>query len=203
MESSEQGSSGRPTWCRPDSDRFFRSPLATDGQELIVSDLYMADSACKKMLGHCKSESVLYGVMAIIYFVFDPDAPMYKHLDRKSRIERVLGSHVQKSDKKKVEALIKSAQFDEFKSDYLRLVSTPSQLMLRAFTDQVHEFVEQTNHGNQFSGKDLQARIKEGKQLLIDLEDLQAFVQKEGKSKVRGDYRPSLFERRENALSTR
>jgi len=190
------------TWSRPDGDRFLRSPLATDGPVLVVSDLYLADISVIRMLKTAGSMEVLHGLMAIMYFVYDPDAPMYKHLDKASRIARVLDSHVEKTARKKVEKLMGSDEFNEFKSDYLKLVATPAQMMLRSFIDEVHDFVEKVNHSVEVKGEELRERIKVGKALLVDLEDLQTFVQKEGKSKTRGDYRPALFERRETAHSS-
>lgn len=189
------------TWSRPDGERFLRSPLATDGRELIASELYLQDHVCQQMLKTAGSDEVFYGLLAILYFVFDPEAPMYKNLDRQSRINKILETYVNKSSRKKVEKLITSEEFNDFKSDYMTLVATPAQRMLKTFTDEVHEFVNETNNGKGLKGEELRERIKTGKQLLIDLEDLSSFVLKEGKSKTRGGYIPTLFERRSSATT--
>jgi hypothetical protein len=195
----EQESTIQKPWSRPDSDRFLRSPLATDGRELIVSELYLKDHVVQHMLNTAGSHDVLYGLLAVLYFVFDPEAPMYKHLEKPARIDRVIESHVERSARKKVLKLIESEEFNDFRSDYVRLIATPAQQMLKTFTDEVHDFIGETNRGKGLKGEELRDRIKIGKQLLIDLEDLASFVTKEGKSKTRGGYMPTLFERRASA----
>jgi hypothetical protein len=154
---------------------------------------------CQRLLKVSGSSDALYGLLAITYFVFDPEAPMYKHLDKAARINRVLESHVEKKIRRKVEDLLSTDEYNLFKKDYLNLVATPAKQMLRAFVDEVHNFVAQTNGGD-YKGEELQARIKQGRQLLMELEELEVFVMKEGKSKTRADYRPTLYERRESAV---
>jgi len=70
--------------------------MATDGPNLVVSDLYLVDIQVQRLLKVAGTMEVLYGLMAIVYFVYDPVAPMYKHLDKQARIDRVLDSYVER-----------------------------------------------------------------------------------------------------------
>ena len=196
MENSEQKSITPGTWCVPDGDRFARGPITTENGRVVVSELFMQDPDIKDLREKCNSDDILYGLLRVLYFV-EIENPMYKGLPRPERIQKSLSTITNKRDLKKAENLMKSQEYIKAKSLYVKLTSTPAQQMLHAFEDECHRFIEKINQGV-WEGDELRKNIISGRKMLEEIDSLRSYINKEGQSKTRGDYRPALFERRNN-----
>ena len=187
------------SWSRPDGDQFGRGPISSERGRVIVNELYLLDPDYIRLAKKVKSEAKLYALLSVLYFCDDPETPNYQNVSRERRLAKVLETQAPDLDQDEIKDLVRTEEYELLRESYLELVTTPAKRMLEAFTDQVNQYVDETTRNRSLSGDEIQKRIIRGRELLEELNSLQAYVLKEGDNKTRGDYRPALFERRESA----
>ena len=189
------------TWRKPDGSRFDRSPIAFQGDTVVVSELFLQDKVCKNMEKVAKSDKAYHGLFAVLHFVFDPKVKLYQTIEEDDRVGKVLESHVDARSHSKVRKLMATDQFQELKDFFIKIITTRSERMLIMLEKQIDAFISKLNELDDEDDVDerstkLLKRIGRAEEIQSNFEALKKRVNQEGLKRSTGGYRPTLFERR-------
>lgn len=177
------------------TDASIQEPVVFSSGTMSVHPHFISTSAFKALLSELSGDrGKLYDVLLYLTFVHSPSS-VYKGASKAERLELML-TQQEVGDPDFVRTVERRKPVQDLVSVYLSAVSSPAARLQEALLTNIDRFIRQiaemTVHAD--NAKDISELIKVGIELNEQLKTVKSMLEEERTIRMRGDYKPALFE---------
>lgn len=168
-------------------------PIGYDGGRVVFSATFRTDPAFLSVLPLMEQQKARAQDLGLyLYLMFNPRS-VYKNYAEEERFGQLL------SDNRFTEpdwliGTLKNEHVMALSDRYVRMVTTPGQRMYQGLVESVERMLQELKTFDVNGEGDPLKLIERGKKLYAAQQEILAMMDQEKKMKVRGGYKPRLFE---------